>query len=78
MKIVDRYYVIMKIGNIGIDEGTAYLDSDYNFTDDIHNALKAANRITALEVKHNYEVDKNKSYESDLKIVPLNVTYEWW
>lgn len=77
MKIVDRHYVLMRVGDIGIDKGTAYLDSDYNFTDDIHNALKAVNRITALDVKHDYEVNENKCYESDLKIVPLNITYEW-
>ena len=67
----------MKIGNIEIDEETVYLDSDYNFTNDIHKALRATNRRTALEVKCNYEVDKNRSYESDLKVVPLKVTHEW-
>lgn len=77
MKIVDTYYVLMKIGNIEIDEETVYLDSDYNFTNDIHNALRAVNRRTALDVKHDYETDKNRSYESDLKVVPLKVTYEW-
>lgn len=77
MKIVDTYYVIMKIGNIEIDEETVYLASDYKFTNDIREALKAKNRRTALEVKHDYDVDKNHSYESDLKVVPLNITYEW-
>ena len=77
MKIVDRRYVLMRVGNIGINQGTAYLDADYNFTDDIHNALKACNRITALDIKHNYDVEKNHCYESDLKIVPLEITYEW-
>lgn len=77
MKIENKYYVLMKVGNIEIDEETAYLDSDYSFTNDIQTALRAANRRTALEVKHNYEVDKNHSYESDLKIVPLKITYEW-
>lgn len=77
MKIVDTYYVIMKIGNMEIDEETVYLDSDYNFTNDIHKALKAVNRVTALSVKYDYETDKNRNYESDLKIVPLRTTYEW-
>ena len=77
MKIIDTYYVLMKIGNIEIDEETAYLDSDNNFTNDIHSALKSANRRTALSVKHDFETSKNRSYESDLKIVPLKVTYEW-
>lgn len=77
MKIVDKIYVLMKIGNIEIDEETVYLDPDYNFTNDIRQALRAGNRRTALEIKHNYEVEENHSYESDLKIVPLNVTYEW-
>ena len=77
MKIVDTHYVIMKIGNMEIDEETVYLDSDYNFTNDIHQALKAMNRRTALDVKHDYETDKNRSYESDLKVIPLKITYEW-
>lgn len=77
MKIENTYYVLMKLGNIEIDKETAYLDSDYGFTNNIQEALKAGNRRTALEVKHNYEVDNNHSYESDLKIVPLKITYEW-
>ena len=77
MKIENKYYVLMKIGNIEIDEETVYLDSDYSFTNDIQKALRAANRRAALEVKYNYEVDKNRSYESDLKIIPLKITYEW-
>lgn len=77
MKIIDTHYVIMKIGNIEIDEKTVYLTSDYEFTNDVRKALKAVNRTTALDVKHYYEEAKNRSYESDLKIVPLKVTYEW-
>lgn len=77
MKIENKDYVLMKIGNIELDEETAYLDSDYGFTNDIQKALRAANRRTALEVKHDYEVNKNHSYESNLKIVPLKITYEW-
>lgn len=77
MKIENTNYVLMKIGNIEINEETVYLDSDNNFTNDIQNAIKAANRRTALELKHYYEVEKNHSRESDLKIVPLKVTYEW-
>lgn len=77
MKIENTNYVLMKIGNIEIDEETAYLDSDDNFTNDIQKAVKAANRRTALDLKHCYEVEKNHSYESDLKIVPLKITYEW-
>lgn len=77
MKIENTYYVLMKVGNIEIDEETTYLTSDYKFTNDIREALRAANRRTALEVKHDYDVDKNHSYESDLKIVPMKVTHEW-
>ena len=77
MKIENTSYVLMKIGNIEIDEETVYLDSDDNFTNDIQTAVKAVNRRTALELKHYYEVEKNHSHESDLKIVPLKVTYEW-
>lgn len=77
MKIENIYYVLMKIGNIEIDDETVYLTSDYKFTNDICESLKAANRRTALEVKHNYEVTENHSYECDLKIVPLKITHEW-
>ena len=77
MKIVDTFYVLIKIGNVEINEETTYLASDDKFTNDVREALKAANRRTALELKHNYEVCNNHSYESDLKIVPLNITYEW-
>ena len=77
MKIENASYVLMKIGNIEIGEETVYLDSDDNFTNDIQKAVKAANRRTALELKHCYEIEKNRNYESDLKIVPLKVTYEW-
>lgn len=77
MKIENTSYVLMRIGDIEIGKETVYLDSDYNFTNDIREALKAGNRRTALEVKHNYEVGQNHSYESDLKIVPLKITHEW-
>ena len=77
MKIENTSYVLMKIGNIEIDEETTYLTSDDKFTNDIREALKATNRRTALELKHDYEVCNNHSYESDLKVVPLKVTYEW-
>jgi hypothetical protein len=77
MKIENVQYVIMKIGNIEFNGETAYLAPDYNFTNDIKQATKAANRRTALELKHSYEVEKNHNYESDLKIVPLKITYEW-
>ena len=77
MKIENTRYVLMKIGNIEIDEETVYLDSDNNFTNDIQKAAKAVNRRTALELKHCYETEKNRNYESDLKVVPLKVTYEW-
>lgn len=77
MKIENTSYVLMRIGDIEFDKGIVYLDSDYNFTSDIREALKASNRRTALDVKHNYEVSQNHSYESDLKIVPLKITHEW-
>ena len=77
MKVENTYYVLMKIGNVEIDEETTYLASDDRFTNDIHEALKSTNRRTALELKHDYEVCKNHSYESDLKVVPLKVIHEW-
>lgn len=77
MKIENTYYVLMKVGNIEIDEETTYLASDDKFTNDVREALKATNRRTALELKCDYEVSKNHSHESDLKVVPLKVTHEW-
>lgn len=77
MKIENTNYVLMRVGNIEIDEGTVYLDSDDNFTDDIQKAVKAEDRRAALDLKYYYEIEKNHSYESDLKILPLKVTYEW-
>lgn len=77
MKITDRCYVLMKIGNVEIGEETSYLDVDDNFTNDIRKAAKAVNRVTALDMKYEYETNKNNNYESDLKIVPLKVVYEW-
>ena len=77
MKIEKTSYVIMRIGDVEFSKETAYLTSDYKFTNDSYEATKAANRRTALEIKHDYEVTEHNSYESDLKIVPLKVTYEW-
>jgi len=77
MQIIDTYYVLMRIGDIPVNEGTVYLASGYKFSDDIRDAFKCNNRTTALDVKYDYEVTKNHSCESDLKIVPLSITYEW-
>ena len=77
MTIENTCYVLMKIGNIEINDETVFLGDDDTFTNDIKAAVKAANRITALTIKNGYEINKNHCYESDLKIVPLKVTYEW-
>ena len=77
MKIENISYVLMKVGNIEIDNETMFLTSDYKFTNDICDAFKSINKRTALEVKHYYEVHENHNCESDLKIVPLKLVYEW-
>ena len=77
MKIEKTAYVLMKPGNMDIDEETKFLTDATEFTTDILHADKFVNRRTALEAKHYYECNKNHSYESDLTIIPLKTTYEW-
>lgn len=71
MKIVDEYYVLIKIGTrdkgvfrgkagIGdIDTDTVFLDVDGNFVDDVRGALKAKKAAFILiqdyERKHDFE-----------------------
>lgn len=77
MKIVDTYYVLIKLGNIEANNETVFLSADHKFTSDIREALKCSNRRTALDVKHYYEVAENNCSECDLKIIPLKISYEW-
>ena len=77
MKIEKTAYVVMKPGNMDIDEETKFLTDATEFTTDIWQADRFVNRRTALEAKHYYECNKNRSYESDLTIIPFKITYEW-
>jgi len=85
MKIVDNLYTIMRAGNVGEyickehkeSIGTAFLTKDFEFTDDVHSAIKCSNNRTAFEIKHEYDEEKNGCEESDLKIIPFRITYEW-
>ena len=77
MKIEKTAYVVMKPGNMDINEETKFLTGTTEFTTDILQADRFANRRTALEAKHYYECNKNRSYESDLTIIPFKITYEW-
>ena len=77
MKIEKTAYVVMKLGNMDINEETKFLTDATEFTTDILQADRFANRRTALEAKHYYECNENRSYESDLTIIPFKITYEW-
>lgn len=83
MKIENTFYVIMRVGNIdcGEEYATKYMcDKDVDaseFTNDIARAMKSVNRSTALSLKYEYDLQKNHACESDLKIIPLKITYEW-
>lgn len=85
MKIVDNFYTIMRAGNVGEyickehkeSIGTAFLTKDFEFTDDVRSAIKCSNNRTAFEIKHGYDEVKNGCEESDLKIIPFKITYEW-
>lgn len=77
MKIEKTAYVVMKPGNIDIDEETKFLSDATEFVTDILQADRFANGRTALEAKHYYEWNKNNSNESNLMIIPFKTTYEW-
>lgn len=77
MKTVDTYYVLIRLGNIEVNNETVFLSTDHKFTSDIREALKCSNRRTALDAKHYYETIENNCCECDLKIIPVKVTREW-
>lgn len=79
MNIAKNYYVIMKVGNMDINNETVYVtDNDCSkFTNDIISATKFADRFTALVCKQDYDLHENHSYESDMQIIPVKITYEW-
>ena len=80
MKIENECYVLTKKDN----EESVYLTSEYDFSNDICSALKAANKTTALWIIEDFEYKMCKkfnytygSYKSGLEIIPLKRTYEW-
>ena len=85
MKLEKTFYVVMRVGNIemrGIELGkyeTAFASSSdlTEFTDNIEFATKFSTRSTALTCKQEYDMWKNSAHESDLKIIPIKVVYEW-
>ena len=74
MKVENTLYILTS----DIKGETIYLTEDksgYDYSFDIHDALKAGNKATALVIKDEYEDEVGA--QSDLKIVPLKITYEW-
>ena len=74
MKVEDNLYILTS----EIRGETMYLIDDYDGYDysfDIRKALKATNKVTASLVKDAYEDELG--FKSDLRIVPLKITYEW-
>ena len=74
MKIEKEVYVLTK----EVDGENVYLIDDvdgYDFDNDITCALKSVNKFTAQCIKEDFE-DETKS-PSNLKTMPLKVTYEW-
>ena len=73
----------MQVGNIELGQKyeTKYMcDKDVDtseFTNDITRALKFAQRSGALSAKHDYEMWKNHGHETDWRIIPMKITYEW-
>lgn len=74
MKIEKEVYVLTK----EVDGVNVYLIDGvdgYDFDNDITCALKAVNKITAWYIREDYE-DETKA-PSNLKTMPLKITYEW-
>lgn len=74
MKVEDNVYILTS----EIKGETIYLTDDklgYDYSFDIRSALKAANKVTALLIKDDYEEEIRS--KSDWKITPLKITYEW-
>lgn len=69
MKIENERYVLYQEFNNEV----LYLTEDYGFDNDIREALKAKNIITAQFIRSNLAT-KHKCY---LDIMPLKITYEW-
>ena len=73
MKIEDVYCVLIKDGDIELNIKDGYLKNDFTFTEDIREAVRCANKTTALMLNEDFY----EQYSYELRIVPLKVTYEW-
>lgn len=69
MKIEKECYIL----KTEIAGKTLYLTEKYCFDNDISEALKAKNTITAQFITSNIF----QKYKYGLEIVPLKITYEW-
>lgn len=74
MKIENEVYVLTK----EVNGESVYLTDGrfgYELDNDIRCALKAVNKITASYIREDFE-DETKM-PSNLRVMPLKVTYEW-
>lgn len=69
MKIEKECYIL----KTEIGGETLYLTEKYSFENDISEALKAKNMMTAQFITSNIF----QKYKCGLKIKPLKITYEW-
>ena len=69
MKIEKEVYVLVQES----DGEIVYLTPSYKFDNNIGEALKANNRITAVCIRDDFL----KWYKYELEIVPIKITYEW-
>lgn len=69
MKIENERYVLTK----EINGEVVYLTEQYGFDNDIREALKAKNVITAQFIRNTLMA----KYKIDLDIITLKITYEW-
>jgi hypothetical protein len=69
MKIEKECYIL----KTEISGETLYLTEKYSFDNDIGEALKAKNMITAQFISSNIF----QKYKCDLEIVQLKIVYEW-
>ena len=69
MKIEKEVYVLVQES----DGEIVYLTPSYRLDNDISEAMKAKNRITAACIRDDFF----KRYKYELEIVPIKITYEW-
>ena len=77
MKIENNYFILTK----KLNDEAVYLTLDYELSNDIRDALKSEQKITALFVRDDYEDEMKEvygnDYKSDLNVLPLKITYEY-